>query len=100
MINDIQLMDCQQPQSVTLERVNYFTRQLLPVDDMVRERDYYLQKLRRHNRFLHGWGVVCGLEVKEAPTQDQPWRVQISGGYALGPFGDEIYVVDTVYLDL
>jgi hypothetical protein len=95
-----QLLECRQSGLLELERVNYFPRQLLTVDDMVTERDYFLTKLRRHNRFLHGWGVVCGLEVTAAPSGKLSWRVQIGSGYALGPFGDEIYVAEPVFLDL
>src|SRR5947209_10205738 len=50
----------------TLERVHFFPRQLLTADDMDAEQHYFRQKLRRHTRFLHGWGVVCGCEVKPA----------------------------------
>jgi hypothetical protein len=67
---------------------------------MIVEQEYFRQKLRRHNRFLHGWGVVCGLEVTAAPTAETPWRVKIDSGYALGPYGDEIYVANFVCLDL
>lgn len=98
-MKNIEVLDCFQPSQVMLERVNYFPRQLLTVEDMVTERDYFLQKLRRHNRFLHGWGVVCGLEVSPAPDKG-PWVVQIASGYALGPYGDEIYVAEPVLLDL
>jgi len=82
-----------------LERVNYFPRQIMTVDDMVAEADYFCEKLRRHNRYLHGWGVVCGLGVT-GPTADGPATVKIDSGYALGPYGDEIYVADPVTLDL
>src|ERR1041384_6966879 len=99
-MKNIELLDCFQPTQVMLERVNYFPRQLLTVEDMVTERDYFLQKLRRHNRFLHGWGVVCGLAVTAAPTDKALWQVQIGSGYALGPYGDEIYVAEPVLLDL
>jgi hypothetical protein len=97
---NLQLLDCLQPERRALEQVNYFPRQLLTVDDMVTERDYFLEKLRRHNRFLHGWGVVCGLEVLARPIPDMPWRVAITPGYAIGPYGDEIYVAEPVFLDL
>ena len=97
---DLQLLDCFQPELVRLERVRFFQRQLLTVADMVTEQDYIRQKLRRHNRFLHGWGVVCGLEVIPQPTGDAPWRVEITAGYALGPYGDEVYVGESVFLDL
>jgi hypothetical protein len=99
-MSTVQTMDCSTTTSVKLTRVNYFNRQLLTADDMTTERDYFLQKLRRHNRFLHGWGVVCGLTVTPAPTDTAPWRVQIGSGYALGPYGDEIFIGETVYFDL
>ena len=94
------LTECLQPELVTVERVNYFPRQLLTADDMFADQEYFMLKLRRHNRFLHGWGTVCGLVVTAAPTTDLPWQVQISGGYALGPYGDEIYVAEPLLLDL
>lgn len=83
-----------------LQRVRYFPRQLITADDMRAEQEYFRQKLRMHNRFLHGWGVVCGLEVTPAATRDQPWLVSIGPGYALSPQGDEIYVPNSVELDL
>ena len=46
-----------------LERVRYFPRQLLPADDLSAEPDYLRERARRHNRYLHGWGVVCGCSV-------------------------------------
>jgi hypothetical protein len=94
-----QLLDCSQPELVTLERVRYFQRQLLAAEDMIADQEYFRQKMRRHNRFLHGWGVVCGLGVIPAPGRG-PWQVQIDSGYALGPYGDEIYVPEPVFLDL
>jgi hypothetical protein len=99
-MSTVPTMDCSTTTSVKLTRVNYFNRQLLTADDMTTERDYFLQKLRRHNRFLHGWGVVCGLTITAAPTDTSPWRVQIGSGYALAPFGDEIFVGEAVYFDL
>jgi hypothetical protein len=72
----------------------------MTVEDMVTEAEYFREKLRRHNRYLYGWGVVCGLDVTAAPTPTAPAAVSISGGYALSPYGDEIYVADPVFLDL
>lgn len=83
-----------------LERVRYYARQLVTAEDMTTEQNYFRQKMRRHNRFLHGWGTVCGLAVRPAPIEAEPWRVSISSGYALSPQGDEIYVPETVCLDL
>jgi hypothetical protein len=45
---------------------------------------------RLHNRFLHGWGVVCGLQVVPAGDPAMPWAIRICPGYAVSPCGDEI----------
>src|SRR5712692_7954620 len=100
MIKTLELPGCSETQKMALERVHYFPRQIMTADDMETECDYFRQKLRRHNLFLHGWGVVCGLEVTAAPIPDQPRRVQVGSGYAIGPFGDEIFVGEPVFLDL
>ena len=63
MIKNVQVADCFNTSGIRLERVKYFQRQLLTVDDMVTDQEYFRQKMRRHNRFLHGWGVVCGFDV-------------------------------------
>lgn len=95
-----QTTDCIPGGAVALERVRYFNRQLLTAEDMTTEQNYFLQKLRRHNQFLHGWGVVCGLGVTPSPIADLPWQVQIDAGYALGPYGDEIFVGEPFLVDL
>jgi len=82
-----------------LERVRYFPRQLLGAEDMRTEQDYFREKLRRHNRHLHGWGVVCGLQVQWLRTATT-WTVRVCPGYAVGPQGDEIAVDDCVDVDL
>lgn len=82
-----------------LERVNFFPRQLLTDGDMIADQEYFREKLRRHNRYLHGWGVVCGLEVTEAREKGPGW-VRVGPGYALSPCGDDIHVGEPVFLDL
>jgi len=57
---------------------------------MLAEQEYFRQRQRRFNRFVVGWGVVCGLEVKADPKN--PKVLLVCPGYALGPWGDEIYV--------
>jgi len=49
-MNNVQVMDCTEPAKIRLERVRFFNRQLLTAEDMITERDYFLQKLRRHMR--------------------------------------------------
>jgi hypothetical protein len=86
--------------AISLERVRYYPRQLMTADDMRAEQEYFLERMRRHNRFLHGWGIVCGLSVKPAATAEKPWRVVVCPGFALSPEGDEIYVPVEVPFDL
>lgn len=52
------------------ERLNYFYGQLLGVQDFRDEQRYFLEKMRLHNRCLHGYGAVCGLEVTALPTAE------------------------------
>ena len=89
----------------SLERMNYVPRMLLTAADLTQEQAYFRAKQRRHNRLLHGWGVVCGCRVTPAPAtpgQNAPpdWTVVIEPGYVLGPQGDEILVDEPVVVDL
>lgn len=84
--------DCGCLDACGLERVRYFPRQLLGADDLTTEQSYFREKLRRHNRYLHGWGVVCGCAVRPAPTTEQPYQVLICPGYVVTPCGDEILI--------
>ena len=85
-------------ETLGLERVRYFPRQLLTADDMRAEQEHARQRQRRFNRFVIGWGVVCGLEVERDP--DTPAVVLVHPGYALSPCGDEIYVPEVVPVEL
>ena len=94
-LSDVCCVCCDTP----LERLRYFPRQLLCADDMQAEQAYFREKLRRHNRYLHGWGVVCGCDVQPL-TGTAGWQVRVCPGYAVGPQGDEILVDTCVDVDL
>ena len=47
-----------------LERTRYYAGQLVGPDDLTEDQRYFRERLRRHNRLLHGWGVVCGARVR------------------------------------
>ncbi|MEN3330021.1 MAG: hypothetical protein V7638_4828 [Acidobacteriota bacterium] len=79
------------------ERPRYYARQLVTPDDLTLEQDYFRARLRRHNRYLHGWGVVCGAEVVEST---KPWKVIVKTGYVLGPYGDEIFIETDQCIDV
>jgi hypothetical protein len=72
-----------------LERTRFFAGQLLTDVDLTNEQNYFLAKNRLHNRYLHGWGVVCGLQVT---CSDCDGWVTINPGYAIDPCGNDIIV--------
>jgi hypothetical protein len=79
------------------ELPRYFPRQLITSDDLTLEQEYFRNKLRMHNRMMHGWGVVCGAQVCMVPRgkgngEFEPWKVYVKPGYILGPCGDEIVI--------
>lgn len=78
-------------------RPRFFAGQVLTADDLNRL-DYYIRaKHRLHNRQLHGWGVVNGLE---ASCDACGGGVVVGCGYALSPCGDDIVVCDPVVVDV
>jgi hypothetical protein len=72
-----------------LERTRYFSGQLLTEADLNNEQSYWLAKSRLHNRYLHGWGVVCGMQV--VCSECDGW-VTVKPGYAIDPCGNDIIV--------
>jgi hypothetical protein len=82
-----------------LSRLRYFHGQPLGALDLRREQAYHLEKDRLRNRLLHGWGIVCGLEV--TVTEKEPCRpgedptlteVIVLPGAALDCLGNEVVV--------
>jgi hypothetical protein len=83
--------------SLGLERTHFFPRQLVTAPDLTQDQTYFREKHRRHNRLLHGWGVVCGARCKSGSGACE---VVIEPGYVLGPFGDEIFIDREVIVDV
>lgn|SRR5215813_7751671 len=86
--------------SKALGRPSYEAGDYLSARDLMVEQAYRSQRLRRHRRYLHGWGVVCGLLVTAARDPGRPWAVLICPGYALGPWGHEIELRAPAMLDI
>lgn len=83
------------------ERLNYFTGQFLAERDFRTEQDYHIGKRLQHNKYLHGWGSVCGLKLTEHPNPDCRNRfVILEPGLALDCCGREIVVPEKVYVDI
>ena len=70
-----------------LERTSFHAGQLLTAEDLTREQEYFRNKQRRHNRTLHGFGVVSGLRVTIAGG-----KIVVDSGIALDCEGNEIVV--------
>lgn len=48
-------------------RLKYFYGQMLSACDFQTEQNFFREKLKLHNRCMHGYGVVCGLRVEPVP---------------------------------
>jgi hypothetical protein len=70
--------DCQLPNVETVQDA---------IEQLCQEHD-----LRHHNKHLHGWGIVCGLQVNCGPDEigDPCRHVTVRSGYALDCEGNDI----------
>src|SRR5882672_3777892 len=80
---------CCDASPTSLERTRFFARQLVGPTDLTQDQIYFREKMKRHNRMLHGWGVVCGACVTKGQGKCE---VIVQSGYVLGPYGDEIVI--------
>lgn len=81
----------------SLSRPRFFAGQLLTEDEFKRLDKYIVEKNRLHNKHLHGWGVVSGLDVICVKCGD---GVAVKKGYALSPHGDDIIIPSDVNVDI
>src|SRR5437763_6485276 len=70
-----------------IKRLNYYNSQFLKETDFNDEQLYHKQMRRFHNRALHTWGIIEGLEVK--PVKDAN-KVTVAPGIAIDRLGQEI----------
>ena len=64
------------------KRVNYFHGLLLSADELQKEQDYFINKLRQHNRAIFNPGIIKGLTL-ECTGQ----LVSVSSGFAMDSSG-------------
>ncbi len=86
--------------SGSLPRPEFAEGDPLTAPDLQSEQDYRVERVRRHLRYLHGGGIICGLRVVPAGDSTRPWAVFICPGYAVTCCGDEIVVLSRVLVDL
>jgi hypothetical protein len=85
------------------QRPRYYARQLVTPTELNLEASYFLDRLRRHNRLLHGWGVICGAlvcRVADSGGGAQPWKVKITPGDLIDPYGNPIAILAERTFDL
>jgi hypothetical protein len=73
-----------------LKRNRYFTGRILTGADFELEQQYFINRMKLHNRYLHGYGVVSGLQVKLSNAV--PPEVIVSPGYAIDAEGNDVLV--------
>jgi hypothetical protein len=78
-----------------MKRVRFFDGMLLSTADFQAEQQYFREKHKMHNRCLHGYGVVRGLDVSILKG-----TIRVSPGLALSCTGDEIVVDERLAVPL
>lgn len=78
------------------KRLHYFNHQFLVEADFTDEQQYHLDRRRRHNRLLHGYGVADGLQVEKTGDKE----VTVRSGTAVDREGREIVQVTDQPVDL
>jgi len=77
----------------TFVRPRFFAGQLLTDTELTALTGYVIDKHRLHNRYLHGSGVVCGLQVE---CDNCGPDVIVRPGYALDACGNDIVLPDAI----
>jgi hypothetical protein len=80
-----------------LEQPRFYCGQLLNDQDLTKLLNWTRDKLQL-KRFIDGWGVVCGLEIRCDPTQ--AGQVLVSPGYAVDCCGKDIIICEETGFDL
>lgn len=74
-----------------IKRLNYYNSQFLVEKDFNDEQLYHKEMRRLHNRALHTWGVVNGLQVERVPNE---CKVSVTPGIAIDRLGQEIVLAE------
>jgi hypothetical protein len=87
-----------QPDYQIVDRNRFFTGKFLTERDFNQEQAYFLARSSVHNRLLHDWGIVCGLEVNRLASDSDPcYRrvVKVTAGMALDCCGRPVILSET-----
>jgi hypothetical protein len=81
-----------------LKRPSFFAGELLTADDLQAEQSYLRELRWLHNKHLHGFGIVSGLEVEVGGGNN--FHVVVSPGFALDAYGRELILNKCVELQI
>lgn len=79
------------------QKLKFFHGMLLDDKDFTAEQQYHIEKRKLHNRMLHGWGVVCGLDIEWTGGAN---FFTVKPGMALDCQGNEILVCNEITINL
>lgn len=85
---------------VRLKRPTYYGDEPVTAADYRVEQEYQREKQWQHNRMLHGYGIVAGLEVGLQENESGTTQLIVSPGFALDGWGREIVVIDPLFVYL
>lgn len=86
---------------IQTERNRYFTGKFMTAGDFEKDQNYQVNRHRLHNRLLHGWGIVCGLDVAKHrdPECEKRWVI-VQPGTAIDCCGRELFVQSPMPFEL
>lgn len=82
-----------------LRRLRPFEGLCLTARDLEDEQDYHRKNLQRHNLFLHGHGIVQGLQV-ELQQRGQRYIAIIQAGFGITRLGQQVLLAEAVSVQL
>jgi len=83
----------------TLVRLNPYEGLCLTADDLATEQLYHRRTLHRHSLFLHGYGIVQGLQV-ELEQRKRRYTAVIKSGYGITRAGQGVHLMSDVVVPL
>ena len=99
------LKACPEIKPGKFRRVRPFHGMLLSEEDYLQDQTYFREKIKLHNR-LHGYGIVCGLEIEKISDEElncKPslaYSIKLHAGMAIDWNGNEIIVCEAHHVDL
>jgi hypothetical protein len=73
-------------------RVNYAYGMVLGLGEFLQEQRYLIEKDHLHERALHGFGTVYGLQVTTESVADADYTVTVAPGMCIDQWGREVVV--------